>query len=567
MRAVPRVRSASGRRLIFIGILVAARVAAVSARPPGAAPASRDVRLTILYTGDLHGRVHPVDALADADLGEGLARVAAAVKAIRAEGRPVLLLDSGDTIQGSPEQALAFASGKDAIDPIIGAMNLMGYDAMTVGNHEFDFGVERLDASQRQAKFPWLSANTLMLGDRQAFPPYVVKEIGGVRVGILGLTTTGTPNWVSPSLIEGLRFVQPLAVARHRVSQLREQERCDFVIILTHQGFERDPKTGEPRGGASGENQAYALATKVPGVDLVLSGHAHVVVAPQRVGPVWVAAPGRWGEVLIRLDVAFEKAGDSAPWRLGGVQGRSLPMKNVVPDPGVVAAVAPSHEATMKVLAVKLAELTAPASAGGASRRARKTPASSTGCTGCSSRRRRPTSRSLRPSRSGRSSGQAGPLSMRQVWQFYPYENSLVTVRATGKIVREALERSAECMSDPDERPRSCDSLEGAEYEIDLSRPPRQRVVFLRRGGRDVRDDDVFTVALNSHRASGGGGYGMWKRAEKRGREGQRPTDAGCGRPRAPAPHARAHAQLESHGPRGPRTSAGREAESEFVKP
>jgi 2',3'-cyclic-nucleotide 2'-phosphodiesterase (5'-nucleotidase family) len=475
---------------------------------------AEQVRLTILYTGDLHGRVHPIDALADKDLGEGLARVAASVKAIRAEGRPVLLLDSGDTIQGSPEQALAFASGKDAIDPIVGAMNLMGYDAMTVGNHEFDFGVERLDASQRQAKFPWLSANTLMLGDRQAFPPYVVKEIEGVRVGILGLTTTGTPNWVSPSLIEGLRFVQPLGVARHRVSQLREQERCDFVIILTHQGFERDPKTGQPRGGASGENQAYALATKVPGVDLVLSGHAHVVVAPQRVGPAWVAAPGKWGEVLIRLDVAFEKASDSAGWRLGGVQGRSLPMKSVVPDPGVVAAVANSHEVTMKVLAVKLAELAAPASSGGA--RAR------TEDSGIVDWLHRVQLAETKADLSFASllafwplEWEAGPLSMRQVWQLYPYENSLVTVRATGKMVREALERSAECMSDPEERPRSCDSLEGAEYEIDLSRPPRQRVVFLRRGGRDVQDDDVFTVALNSHRAAGGGGYGMWKRAEK----------------------------------------------------
>ncbi len=506
------------RLLIFIGVLLAARIATVSAAPaqaPAPTPV-RDVRLTILYTGDLHGRVHPVDALADADLGEGLARVAASVKAIRAEGRPVLLLDSGDTIQGSPEQALAFASGKEAIDPIIGAMNLMGYDAMAVGNHEFDFGVERLDASQRQAKFPWLSANTLMLGDRQAFPPYVVKEIGGVRVGILGLTTTGTPNWVSPSLIEGLRFVQPLAVARHRVSQLREQERCDFVIILTHQGFERDPKTGEPRGDASGENQAYALATKVPGVDLVLSGHAHVVVTPQRVGPVWVAAPGRWGEVLIRLDAVFQKPSDSAPWRLGGVQGKSLPMKNVVPDSGVVAAVAPSHEATMKVLAVKLAELTAPASTGGARTRTRM---EDSGIVDWLHRVQLAETKAdlsfasplaIRPIE-----WEAGPLSMRQVWQFYPYENSLVTVRATGKVVREALERSAECMSDPDEKPRSCDSLEGAEYEIDLSRPPRQRVVFLRRGGRDVADDDVFTVALNSHRASGGGGYGMWKRAEK----------------------------------------------------
>ena len=510
----PRVR----RLLILVGILVAARVATLSAataQAPAPTP-TRDVRLTILYTGDLHGRVHPVDALANADLGEGLARVAASVKAIRAEGRPVLLLDSGDTIQGSPEQALAFASGKEAADPIIGAMNLMGYDAMTVGNHEFDFGVERLDASQRQSKFPWLSANTLMLGDRQAFPPYVVKEIGGVRVGILGLTTTGTPNWVSPSLLEGLRFVQPLAVAKHRVSQLREQERCDFVIILTHQGFERDPKTGQPRGGASGENQAYALATKVPGVDLVLSGHAHVVVAPQRVGPVWVAAPGRWGEALIRLDVAFEKSGDSGPWRLGGVQGRSLPMKNVVPDPGVVAAVAASHEATMKVLAVKLTELAAPASAGGARTRPRM---EDSGIVDWLHRVQLAETKAdlsfASPLAFQPVEWEAGPLSMRQVWQFYPYENSLVTMRATGKIVREALERSAECMSDPDEKPRSCDSLEGAEYEIDLSRPPRQRVVFLRRGGREVRDDDVFTVALNSHRASGGGGYGMWKRAEK----------------------------------------------------
>ncbi|MET0621200.1 MAG: bifunctional UDP-sugar hydrolase/5'-nucleotidase [Thermoanaerobaculia bacterium] len=554
------------RLLIVVGILFAA--ARLAAAPAPTATAARDVRLTILYTGDLHGRVHPIDALADADLGEGLARVAASVKAIRAEGRPVLLLDSGDTIQGSPEQALAFASGKDAIDPIIAAMNLMGYDAMTVGNHEFDFGVERLDASQRQAKFPWLSANTLMYGDRQAFPPYVVKQIEGVRVGILGLTTTGTPNWVSPSLLEGLRFVQPLSVASHRVSQLREQERCDFVIVLTHQGFERDPKTGEPRGGASGENQAYALATKVPGVDLVLSGHAHVVVAPQRVGATWVAAPGRWGEALIRIDAVFEKpqVDADARWRVAGLQGKSLPMKNVVPDPGVVGAVAPAHEAAMKILAAKLAELAAPASTGGA-----KTRMEDSGIVDWLHRVQLAETKAdlsfASPLAFRPVEWAAGPLSMRQVWQFYPYENSLVTVRATGKIVREALERSAECISDPDERPRSCDSLEGAEYEIDLSRPPRQRVVFLRRGGRDVRDDDVFTVALNSHRASGGGGYGMWKRAEKVSEKGNVRQML--------VSDARAHPRLTLEptrnwkvtGARAPRTSAGREAGSESVKP
>ena len=109
----------------------------------------------------------------------------------------------------------------------------------------------------------------------------------------------------------------------------------------------------------------------------------------------------------------------------------------------------------------------------------------------------------------------AGPLTLRQVWEFYPYENSLVTVKATGKLVREALERAAACLADPGERLRDCDSLEGAAYTLDLSKPAGQRVVSLTRGGREIADEDVFTVALNSYRASGGGGYPMWKRAER----------------------------------------------------
>ena len=495
------------RALAVLGLSALLAAGAASASPPE----SKRVLLTILHSGDLHGRVNPVDALADEDLGGGLARVATAVKEIRAEGRPVLLLDSGDTIQGSPEQALAFAASKDAADPIVSVMNQIGYDAMAVGNHEFDFGVERLERSQRQAKFPWLSANTLAPGDQQAFPPTFVREIDGIRVGVLGLITTGTPNWVSPALLGGLRFVQPLAVAKHRVTQLREEEHCDFVVVLTHQGFERDPKTGADRPGSSNENQAYALATKVPGVDLVLSGHAHVIVSPQKVGSVWVSAPGKWGEALNRIDVVFEKAGDG-PSRVADIRGRTLPMKKVAAAPDVLATVARPYEDAMKVLATKLGELAAPVST-------RDARTADSGVVDWIHRVQLAETQAelsfasvlaFRPL-----DWPAGPLSLRQVWQLYPYENSLVTVRATGKVVREALERSAECMADNDAGPRSCDSLEGAEYEIDLSRPPRQKVVFLRRNGKDVSDDDVFTVALNSHRVSGGGGYTMWKRAQR----------------------------------------------------
>jgi 2',3'-cyclic-nucleotide 2'-phosphodiesterase (5'-nucleotidase family) len=468
------------------------------------------VQITILHTSDLHGRIHPVDALEDRDLGGGLARVATVVRQVRAEGNPVLLLDSGDTIQGSPEQALVFAGDPGAKDPIVAAMNLAGYDAMALGNHDFDFGRLRLAASQRQATFPMLSANALGTTGKPAFPPFVVKSVDGVRVGILGLVTSQAVNWLSPDLLLGLRFTDPVAVARRWVGELRGEQKCDVVVIVAHVGFEKDPKTGENRRGGGGD-RAYALATEVPGVDLVLAGHAHAVVDPRRVGEVWVSEPGRWGEVLTRFDLTLEKTSSGA-WRVEKTDGRNLPMRKVEPDPGIVKAVAETHGEAMKALAAPLTQLAATAT----TRQAR---AEDSGMVDWLHR--------VHLKKGGADlsfasvlafeplTWPAGPLTLRQVWQFYPYENSLVTVKATGKIVRGALERAASCLADSRERARDCDSLEGAEYELDLSRPAGTRVVFLRRAGREVADEETFTVALNSHRASGGGGYPMWKRAER----------------------------------------------------
>jgi 2',3'-cyclic-nucleotide 2'-phosphodiesterase (5'-nucleotidase family) len=488
------------RRVVVIvaAFLTAARVCAVT--------------LTILHTSDIHGRVHPHDALADADLGEGLARVGAAVRAIRAEGRPTLLLDSGDTIEGSPTQALVFAGrlgAGDGGDPIIRAMNLLGYDAMAVGNHEFDFGLERLNASRAQARFPFLSANTFGPDGEPAFPPYAVLEVGGVRVGVLGLVTPHVANWESPALLGGLRFGDSVEAARRWVPVLRGRERCALVVVIAHEGFERDPRTGKARRD-SGENQAYAVATEVPGIDLLLSGHAHTVVAPTRVGGAWVSQPGRWGNTLTRFDVTLEKSGDG--WVVATIRGKNLPMKRVVPDPDVVAAISPEHDATMKALAEEVAVLETPVSAAGA-RRTDTALLDWLHAVQLREGRAVLSFASLLPSRLP--DWPAGPLTLRQVWTFYPYENGLVTVEATGRQVRAALERSAGCVARPDEFGRNCDTLEGADYVLDLSRPEGRRVASLTRGGREVGDDERFLVAINSYRASGGGGYPMWKSANR----------------------------------------------------
>ena len=500
---------------IYIRLLLRCVLAAILGAL--AAPASA-VTLTVLHTSDLHGHVDPHDEIADRDYGEGLARVATAVATARSEGRPTLLLDSGDTIQGTPTQALVFkeSAGKGG-DPTVRVMNRLGYAAMAVGNHEFDFGRQQLERSRSQARFPWLSANIVENG-KPVFDPFVVLTIQGIRVGILGLTTKNVASWEPPSHVAGLQFEDTVEAARRFVPILRVHEHCDLVIVLTHQGFERDPVSGEDRGG-SDENQAYAIATEVPGIDLLLTGHTHTVIDPRRLGTAWISQPGRFGNTVTRFDVTLEKK--RGGWRVAEISGRNLPMKEVAPAADIVALVSPEHGAAMKALAEPVATLEAAVVAGDAR-------VADTGLLDWlhSVQRREGKAdvsfASLLPG--SLSPWPAGTLTMRQVWAFYPYENTLVTVRATGRQIREALEQAGRCISGISEQEGrmvwkrntavwgyNCDTAEGVEYAIDPTRPEGRRVLFLRRAGRPVGDEETLTVALNSYRAAGGGGYGVWK--------------------------------------------------------
>jgi 2',3'-cyclic-nucleotide 2'-phosphodiesterase/3'-nucleotidase len=231
------------------------------------------------------------------------------VKSIRAEGQ-VLLLDSGDTINGSPTQVLAFAGiVGDGRDPMVKAMNALRYDAMALGNHEFDYGLDRLEKSRREARFPWLAANVERQDGKPAFDPYVVREIGGVRVGILGLVVAQVPYWLGPK-VAALRFRDTVETTRRFVPVLRGKERCDVVIVLTHDGIDRGDEP--PPGGLAG-NQAGRIAREVPGIDLVLTGHTQQIIAPYREGNAWISQPGEYGNTLTRFDVTLDRQGGA--WR------------------------------------------------------------------------------------------------------------------------------------------------------------------------------------------------------------------------------------------------------------
>src|SRR5258705_119021 len=251
-------------------------------------------------------------ALADRRVARGLEKFAPGVRAARADGNPVVLIDAGDCTQGSPLETFHQLGAPPRPDPMMAAMTAIGFDAMVVGNHEFDFGPGPMASARASAGFPWLCANLRAANGSLAFAPSLIKTVGGIRVGIVGVTTPITAAWLDSTRIGGLRFEPPVDAARAEVTRLRDKERCDLGILVAHTGLERDPATGEPRPGElDGENWAWRLANEVKGIDALVIGHTHVVIPEQTIGGTLVAQAGAGGDGLGGLAFSLHRRSPS----------------------------------------------------------------------------------------------------------------------------------------------------------------------------------------------------------------------------------------------------------------
>ncbi|MBI5442642.1 MAG: bifunctional metallophosphatase/5'-nucleotidase [Deltaproteobacteria bacterium] len=474
------------------------------------------VALTILQTSDLHANLLPWDYARGAEGAWGLGRAATRIRQIRKTAPNVLLLDGGDTIQGAPAGWLEARRPTGGLHFMASAMKSIGYDAMAVGNHEFNFGMDVLRRVQKDSAFPWLSANTRRAADGSAaFPEVLVKELGGVRVGVLGLTTPNIPGWEPAQNRPGLTWEDPVETARRLVPFLRKEKGCDVVVVLFHSGLEADPETGEPNGTAH-ENRVVALAREVPGIDLILTGHTHRRLALTRVHGVPVVQPGRWGEVLARVDLVVERGEGRAT--VVEASGTLLPSDDSVAiDPEIAAIAKAPHDRALSYLNETLATASGPFPGG----RARledtalldlvnETQLAVTGADLSLT--------SLLPFRFD--GWEAGPITVRQVYALYPYENQLVVVEVDGVRLKGVLEQAATYYGSAEWRdgrlivtpqagmtPYNFDVLQGASYRIDPTAPVGSRVKELRFKGRDVKEGDCFSLAVNSYRAQGAGGY------------------------------------------------------------
>ncbi len=561
--------SATSRRSLLVGGAALA-AAGYTAHPAYAATRTdaalargrkRRIRLSVLGTTDLHGNVFNWDYFKDREFDNsahddiGVAKVASLMRAVRHDrrGEPILTLDAGDTIQGTP---LAYYYAKidpitdGAIHPMARAMNLMHYDAAALGNHEFNYGIDTLRAFESQLNFPLLGANAVdAKTKRPVFPPYTIRKfkVGHgrtLKVGILGLTNPGIAIWDKAHVEGRMEFPGLVEQAKIFVPRLKRKG-CDLVIVSAHSGADTSSSYGDALPYP--ENAASLLAEQVPHIDAILVGHAHKEI-PQRFvrnkrtgQQVLLCEPAYWGMRLAVMDFVVQQVYGRAgkqKWVLVATGAQLLNANTVAEDKRVAAAVRSQHDHVISyvnsVIGTSAAELSAARAVvedvpiidfvnfvqAGAVK------ADLSGADAAL-----PVISIAAPF-NRQASFPAGQVTVRDVAGLYIYDNTLLGVKVSGKDVRDYLEFSARYFkpvhtTDPvpmdqvtnaatPQAPSGTpdynfDSVAGLDaplrYDIDLAQPVGSRITALTYDGVPVADDQQFVMAVNNYRQSGGGGF------------------------------------------------------------
>lgn len=473
--------------------------------------------IQILATTDMHGNILPWDYYTARNVPRGVAKLATLIKQARAANPNTLLIDNGDTIQGTPLEALHQAGVRDGkadrADPMMLVMNKLGYTSMTVGNHEYNFGLKNLNRARDEARFPWLSGNTVAKGGARPFDPYIIKTVGGVRVAIFGITTPNIPNWEKPENYAGYSYTAGVEASKAIVEKLKT-EKVDLIVGSVHAGL-------TPKSGEQFENMADAIAKEVPGIDAIVYGHTHQDMEDLRVNGVLLTQPGRWADKLSVLTFTLEK--DGAKWKLTDKKAKLVKATaETAVDPEIEAIAKPYHDAAEKWLSTTVAHADVALDA----RLGRIEDTALLDAVQTVQMFYAKADVSFSSLFNPRLKVPAGDVTVREIAALYLYENELYAIEGNGAMVKAALENAARyylsckeptCATGPlTDRSKpgyNFDIAQGVSYEIDLSQPDGQRIKNLRYKGAPLKDDQKLRLAVNNYRAGGSNGYTMFKNA------------------------------------------------------
>lgn len=531
------------------------------------------IQLRILETTDVHSNLMPHDYYADRrDVAYGLARVATLIREARSEVPNCLLFDNGDFLQGTPISDVTAQpeSGWRGAHPAVTAMNILGYDAVNLGNHEFNFGLDWLRRALADAEFPVTCANALVnrgptpAEDTTLYPPYLVldrrftdrgDQSHRLRIGVIGALPPQITTWDHFHLNGHLQSRDIVETIQAHAPAMRA-DGADLVVVLAHSGID----DAEARPGM--ENTALQLG-EIDEIDVILAGHTHQVfplTGQARAegvdhengtlnGTPAVMAGFRGSHLgVIDLELTRRNGG----WCVTGQRAEARPVLPPghtdphPPDKAIVTALEDAHRHTLSVVSKPLGvspvalnsffalarndssvQLVNRAQAWALRQALVDSTFSDLPFLSCSAAFKT-------GGRAGPhfySDAAAGPLYLRHAADLYPFPNTLCALLMTGAELRDWLERAAICFNRQVQRPgdqplvaplvagHNFDVIDGLHYTIDLSSHARydmtgalidiaaRRITDLYHNGRRVRDDDRFVMAVNSHRAFGGGPF------------------------------------------------------------
>lgn len=452
------------------------------------------VHLTVLHTNDIHARVLPTD---DEGKTIGMAWLTGAIRREKEIEPDTLALDAGDTFHGRPIINLSRGANMASL------LNLSGYDAMTPGNHDFDFGSQRLIELGRMLNFPILSANVLdQENSKTIFPPYKSFEMNGVKVAVVGLTTPETAYKTNPRNVTSILFADPIATMKVLMPKLRAEH--DVVIGLMHMGVDKSSIVTSIR-----------LAKAVPGFDIIIDGHSHTTLPHGiREGKTLICQTGCHGYHLGKVELVVKNH------KLRKATAQLLDHEGVkklagTPDERTEEAITEMQRETRKALAEVVAESSKQLISKREIVRTRETELGNLAADAM----RDATGADIAVINSGglRADLPQGKVTREDVLSIFPFGNIVEKIEVRGSVIEAMLEHSVRYL--PAAFGGFLD-VSGLTFDLDANAKPGSRVSNVLVQGRPLSPEATYTLALNDFEAAGGDGYEMLKGAKELGQYG-----------------------------------------------
>ncbi len=476
----PKAQRFALAMLALLSLLVASVQAQTSKTPEQTQ--TPYIRVTLLQLNDVY-QISPVDKGKNA----GLARVATLRKKILAESPNTLFLLGGDTI--SPSVASTIFKGEQ----VIATWNAIGLDYAALGNHEFDFGNDILIQRMKESKFVWLGSNVIDRNTSKVFngmPPYVIRNIGNIKIGILSLLTTDTETSSSPG--KNIRFVDPILTAKSLVPKMRA-EGATVIIALTHLAMPEDKELA-----------------KTGLVDVILGGHEHELLQSQA-GRTPIFKWGSDARTLGRIDLNI----NAVTRRLESMDWAGIPVTDATPDDPEAATIISSYEKKLSAeLDKPIGSTTVELDGKNISVRTRESNLGNL----IADAFREGTKADITIFNGGSIRANAvfpvGPISKRDVVSMLPFENPIIKIEATGAQIKAALENGVSQVVETTESGRF-PQVSGLQFEYDARKTTGSRVAKVIINGQPLDEKKTYTMAASTFLIDGGDGYTMFKTSKK----------------------------------------------------